>query len=114
MAVRTAERPRVTITRPPAGAPVEMVRALEAAVLAALGDTTEPLDVQFSTCLAEDGRLQFVCRVEGPPADPFGGPAQWRWWSAIFDDPQALQESLSAASRRRAGSRPGATGASAS
>jgi len=104
----------VTITRPPAGAPTEMVRALEEAVLAALGDTTEPLDVQFSTCLAEDGRVQFVCRVQGPPADPFGGDVQWRWWSAIFDDPQAFRESLSAASRRRGGRQPGATGASAS
>lgn len=106
----------MTVTRSPAGAPTEMVRALEEAVLAALGETTEPLDVQFSTCLAEDGRFQFVCRVEGPPADPFGGEVQWRWWSAILDDPQALRESLeaAAASRRRAGRRPGAAGAFAS
>jgi hypothetical protein len=94
----------VTISRPPESASRETNRALEEAVRETLTGTTEPLDVQFSTWLAEDGHVQFVCRVEAPPADPFGGEIQWRWWSPLFDDADGLREALAAAvaSRGRA------------
>jgi len=92
----------IRISRPPAGVSAECARALEAAVLDALAGATGTFDVQFGTWPGEDGRVQFVCRVEEPPADPFGGQIQWRWWSALFDDAEALRASLSAAVGARA------------
>lgn len=93
----------VTITRSAIGAPREMVHALEVAALEVLADHDAPLEVQFGTWPADDGRLQFVCRVETPPACPFGPEMQWRWWSPLLDGPEALREALSAAVRARRG-----------
>jgi hypothetical protein len=92
----------VTITRSANGA--STARALEGVVRELLADDPEALEVQFGTWLADDGRLQFVCRVEAPPAAPFGGAVQWRWWSPLVDSPEQLREALSAAVqvRRRA------------
>jgi hypothetical protein len=90
----------VTITRSE-GASGDTARALEGVVRHVLADTDEPLEVQFGTWRAEDGRLQFVCRVEAPPAAPFGGATQWRWWSPLVDGPEELREALSAAVRAR-------------
>lgn len=87
----------VTISRSANGASSETARALEDVVHELLADAPEPLDVQFGTWPAEDGRLQFVCRVEAPPAAPFGGAVQWRWWSPLVDGPEQLREALSAA-----------------
>jgi hypothetical protein len=87
----------VTISRSANGAPRETARALEGVVQELLADGPESLDVQFGTWLAEDGRLQFVCRVEAPPAVPFGGAVQWRWWSPLVNGPEELREALSAA-----------------
>lgn len=91
----------VRITRPVIGAPSDIARALEDVVLEVLADAAGPLDVQFGTWPAGDGRLQFVCRVETPPAIPFGTEVQWRWWSELLDRPEQLRESLSAAVERR-------------
>lgn len=104
MAATARARTAVTVSRPPESASCETNRAFEEAVRETLSGTTEPLDVQFSTWLAEDGHAQFVCRVEAPPADPFGGEIQWRWWSPLFDDADRLREALGAAvaSRGRA------------
>jgi hypothetical protein len=93
----------VTISRSANGASSETARALEGVVHELLADAPEPLDVQFGTSLAEDGRLQFVCRVEAPPAAPFGGAVQWRWWSPLVDGPEQLREALSAAVQVRRG-----------
>jgi hypothetical protein len=91
----------VTITRPIAGLPADVAREYERVIRAALDGEDVPLDVQFGTWVAEDGRLQVVCRVETPPADPFALEAQWRWWSPLLDSPQALQDALCAAVARR-------------
>ena len=57
----------VTITRRPAGASSEAVGELEAVVRQELSECREPLEVQFGTWTAEDGRVQYLCRVETPP-----------------------------------------------
>jgi hypothetical protein len=87
----------VTITRSAQGTSSETARALEGVVREVLAGAGEPLDVQFGTWLADDGRTQFVCRVEAPPADPFGPTIQWRWWSPLVDGPEELREALTAA-----------------
>jgi hypothetical protein len=94
----------VTITRSAQGISGETARALEGVVHEVLADAPEPVSVQFGTWLADDGRTQFVCRVETPPATPFGGMLQWRWWSPLFERPEELREALTAAveARRRA------------
>jgi hypothetical protein len=86
----------VTITRFPQGVPGETVLAFERVVRDMLGGAGEPVEVQLGTWPAEDGRLQFVCRVEGPPADPFAPEPQWRWWSPLLDGPEALRDALRA------------------
>jgi hypothetical protein len=93
----------VTITRSAQGTSSETARALEGVVHEVLADLAEPLVVQFGTWVADDGRTQFVCRVETPPAAPFGASLQWRWWSPLFDRPEDLREALTAAvdARRR-------------
>jgi len=93
----------VTITRSASGAASETCRALESVVREILADVPEPVAVQFGTWAAEDGRLQFVCRVEEPPATPFGAQTQWRWWSPLVDGPEQLRDALSAAVRARQG-----------
>jgi hypothetical protein len=104
MAATARVRTAVTISRPPQSTSREMNLSLEEAVRAGLRGTSEPLDVQFGTWLADDGHVQFVCRVEAPPADPFAGETQWRWWSPLVDDANELREALEAAvaSRHRA------------
>lgn len=91
----------VTITRSAEGTSSETARALEGVVQEVLADLAEPLDVQFGTWLADDGRTQFVCRVETPPASPFGDTVQWRWWSPLFDGPAPLREALTVAAQGR-------------
>jgi hypothetical protein len=91
----------LTIRPLPEAASTEMAPAFEAVVLELLADTVEPLDVQFGAWRAEDGRLQFVCRVEGPPADAFIVEPQWRWWSALLDGPEDLRAALEEALERR-------------
>lgn len=100
----------VTITRLPKDIPAEIARGLERVVREVLADADEPLEVQFGTWPAEDGAVQFVCRVEGPAADPFGGLGQWRWWSPLVEGPAGLRRELSAAVRLRR-DRAGAAGA---
>ena len=51
------------------------------------------------------GGMQFVCRVETPPATPFGAAMQWRWWSPLVDGPEELREALSAAVQARGAAR---------
>ena len=91
----------MTITRSAQGTSSETARALEGVVHEVLADAAEPLDVQFGTWLADDGRTQFVCRVETAPATPFGVSLQWRWWSPLFDRPEDLREALTAAVQAR-------------
>jgi hypothetical protein len=91
----------VTITRSANGASSDIARALEGVVRELLADAPEPLDVQFGTWTADDGRAQYVCRVEERPASPFGGATQWRWWSPLVDGPEQLHEALSAAVQAR-------------
>ena len=91
----------VTISRSAQGTSSETARALEGVVHEVLAGATEPLDVQFGTWRADDGRTQFVCRVETPPADPFGARLQWRWWSPLVDGPEDLREALTAAVQAR-------------
>lgn len=86
-----------TIARSVEGAPVETARAFESVARALLAESPEPCDVQFSTWPSEEGRVQFVCRVETPPATPFGAEIQWRWWSPLLDGPEELREALSTA-----------------
>ena len=90
-----------TITRSIDGAPAETARAFEDVAREVLAGCSEACRVQFGTWPSEDGRLQVVCRVETPPAIPFGGESQWRWWSALLDDPEDLREALSVALRAR-------------
>lgn len=91
----------VTITRSAQGTSGETARASEGVVQEVLADSVEPLDVQFGTWLADDGRTQFVCRVETSPANPFGATLQWRWWSPLVDGPEELREALTAAVQAR-------------
>jgi hypothetical protein len=91
----------VTITRSASGASREIAVALESVVRDVLADAPGPLEVQFGTWPAEDGRTQFLCRVEAPPAVAFGDATQWRWWSPLVDGPEQLREVLSAAVARR-------------
>jgi hypothetical protein len=91
----------VTITRAAQGTSIETARALEGVVREVLADAPEPLDVQFGTWVADDGQTQFVCRVETPPATPFGASLQWRWWSPLFDRPEELRETLTIAVQAR-------------
>jgi hypothetical protein len=97
----------VTITRYPRQAPGEAVRELEKVVRQELPEILEPFEVQLGAWPAEDGRIQFVCRVETPPAVPPGGDLQWRWWSPIVDGPDELRDALRAAvaARMRSGGR---------
>jgi hypothetical protein len=105
----------VTITRSAQGTSSETARALEGVVQEVLAGAPETLAVQFGTWLADDGRTQFVCRVETPPADPFGPTLQWRWWSPLVDGPEDLREALTAAlqARRRHTGEPVVVAASA-
>jgi hypothetical protein len=89
------------ITRTAPGVPAETARAFESVALELLADSPEPCEVQFGTWPSEDGKTQFVCRVETPPAAPFGGEIQWRWWSPLLDRPDDLRAALSAAVRAR-------------
>jgi hypothetical protein len=102
----------VTITRSAAGASLAIRILLEDAVHEALADADEPLEVQFNTWVADDGHVQFVCRVETPPADPFGPAVQWRWWSPLVegaDDLRVfLRSALEARRRRSTGDGPAA------
>jgi hypothetical protein len=105
-------RAKVTITRLPGGASAETAEALEGVVREVLADVATPVEVQFGTWPAEDGRLLFVCRVEEAPADPFGPELQWRWWSPLVEGPEALREALGVAvatRRQRAGEARAAT-----
>jgi hypothetical protein len=95
----------VTITRAPTGVPAAVAREYERAVRDALAGEDGPLEVQFGAWVAEDGHLQVVCRVESPPADPFGFELQWRWWSPLLDSPDALRQELGPAVARRRGER---------
>jgi hypothetical protein len=90
-----------TITRSAEGAPAETARDFENVALECLADSPEACEVQFGTWPAEDGRVQLVCRVETPPATPFGPELQWRWWSPLLDRPEELREALSVAVRLR-------------
>ena len=89
------------ITRSAEGAPAETARAFENVALELLADSPEPCQVQFGAWPAEDGRLQLVCRVETPPATPFGAELQWRWWSPLLDRPEELRTALSVAVQSR-------------
>jgi len=89
------------ITRTAQGASAETARAFENVALELLADSPEPCEVEFGTWPSEDGRVQLVCRVETPPAAPFGGELQWRWWSPLLDRPDDLRAALSAAVRAR-------------
>jgi len=91
----------LTVWPPRHGFPAHALRELEHAVRDVLGDTEETFDVQFGTWASEDGRIQYVCRIEGPPCDPFGAYEQWRWWSPIVSGPDELRESLRIALTRR-------------
>jgi hypothetical protein len=91
----------VKVTRSPAGVAPHVAREYERAVREALAGEDAPLEVQFGTWVAEDGHVQVVCRVEAPPADPFGLELQWRWWSPLLDSPEALRDALGAAVARR-------------
>jgi hypothetical protein len=93
----------VTITRSAHGTPGETARALEGVVQEVLAGAPEPLYVQFGTWVEEDGGTRFVCRVETPPATPFGATLQWRWWSPLFETPEQLREALTAAVQARRG-----------
>jgi hypothetical protein len=101
----SGEADAVTITRSPAGVPADVAREYERVVRDVLAGEGGPLEVQFGTWIAEDGRVQVVCRVEAPPADPFRFEMQWRWWSPLLDSPGALREELGAAVSRRRGAR---------
>jgi hypothetical protein len=90
-----------TIKRSAEGAPAETMRAFENVALDLLADSPEPCEVQFGTWPAEDGRLQLVCRVETPPATPFGAELQWRWWSPLLERPEDLRAALSVAVQSR-------------
>ena len=90
-----------TIKRSAEGAPAETMRAFENVALDLLADSPEPCEVQFSSWPAEDGRLLLVCRVETPPAIPFGAELQWRWWSPLLERPEELRAALSVAVRSR-------------
>ena len=90
-----------TIKRSAEGAPAEMARAFENVALELLSDSPETCDVQFGTWPSEDGRLQFVCRVETRAATPFGPELQWRWWSPLLDGPEELRAALSVAVQAR-------------
>ena len=89
------------ITRTAQGVSAETARAFENVALELLADAPEPCEVQFATWPSEDGRVQLVCRVETPPAAPFGGELQWRWWSPLLDRPEELRAALSVAMRAR-------------
>jgi hypothetical protein len=90
-----------TITRPLAGLAEDTARAFEKIACELLAETPEPCEVQFGTWRCEDGRVQVVCRVETPPATPFGAENQWRWWSPLLDRPEDLRAVLSAAVQAR-------------
>jgi len=83
------------------GVAPDTARAFENVAREVLAASSETCEVQFGTWLAQDGRLQVVCRVETPPAIPFGAELQWRWWSPLLDRPEELREALSAALRAR-------------
>jgi len=89
------------IRRTAQGAPAETVRTFENVALELLADSPEPCEVEFGTWPSEDGGVQLVCRVETPPAAPFGGELQWRWWSPLLDRPDDLRAALSVAVRAR-------------
>jgi hypothetical protein len=89
------------ITRAAHGVPEGRARAFEDVALELLADAPEPCEVQFGTWPSEDGTVQLVCRVETPPASPFGGELQWRWWSPLLDRPEQLRAALSIALRSR-------------
>ncbi|HUG55030.1 MAG TPA: hypothetical protein VMR21_15570 [Vicinamibacteria bacterium] len=91
----------MTISRLPDGATPETARALETVVREVLGAIGEEVDVQLGSWHGDDGRVQFVCRVEGPPADAFTPEPQWRWWSRLLDGPEDLREELMAAVHRQ-------------
>jgi hypothetical protein len=89
------------ITRTAQGVPEDTARAFEDVALELLAEAPEPCEVQFGTWPSEDGRVQLVCRVETPPAAPFGGELQWRWWSPLLDRPEQLRAALTVAVRAR-------------
>jgi hypothetical protein len=89
------------ITRTAQGPPAETARAFENVALELLADSPEACEVEFGTWPSEDGRVQLVCGVETPPAAPFGGELQWRWWSPLLDRPDDLRAALSVAVRAR-------------
>jgi len=91
----------LTITRGPSSVPPDVARQYEQVARDVLAGEDARLAVQFGTWVADDGRIQVVCRVEAPPADPFGLETQWRWWSPLLDGPEALREELGAAVARR-------------
>jgi hypothetical protein len=97
----------VTITRGPSGVPPDVARQYEQVVRDVLAGEGAQLAVEFGTWVEDDGRIQAVCRVEAPPADPFGLEVQWRWWSPLLDGPDALREELGAAVARRRRQRAG-------
>ena len=73
--------------------------ALQSAVQTALGDTEEPVSVRFGVW-TDDGLTRYLCKVETPPAGPFGDE-QWRWWSPLFETPEELASALREAVVRR-------------
>lgn len=73
--------------------------ALQSAVRTALGDTEEAVSVRFGVWTG-DGLTRYLCKVETPPAGPFG-EEQWRWWSPLFETPEELASALREAVVRR-------------
>jgi hypothetical protein len=79
----------------------ELADAAERAVTAALkacGDERlGAVRVRFS--VVDDGEgMRFVCKVESAGTD---GVSAWRWWSAIVDAPDVLQDDLVSGLERR-------------
>jgi hypothetical protein len=79
----------------------ELAGAAERAVAAALKECGDErlgaVRVRFS--VVDDGEaLRFVCKVESAGVD---GASAWRWWSAIVDAPDVLQEDLASSLERR-------------